>query len=268
MPNTMFICPDGYEINHGDCLKSCRMGRRCAPRPLLYAHADTRPVRDRWYSATQLLNSPKQVHLEREHNYAVSPIKGIPSLFGTAFHLLMEKYSRDIPYTDAEMYFVATVQTKYGDANFSGICDYVDYAEALSTDWKVTSKFGFEKLQKGDFSEKNYVEQQSLYKPFLFPNIPTNMVSVVYREWGARMASELDMLESYELPIIQEDEILAWLVERIEEQIAVDEGMIEPRDCTPKECWQSRDGRKRNKCAGYCGGKEVCEQYQTWKEGR
>ena len=280
MPQVGFTCPDGADITYDRCFKECRMGKRCLPLLLLMEVADTRPTVDGVYHVTEVLKPPKQAFLERVHNYFKPPLDGVNSTFGTLWHLLMERRGRKVFHIDTEVNFIALIPTTHGDIYLSGTCDAVDHLERESHDWKTTTTFHVAEHKSGDFSGENWVEQQSVYKPFLFPNIPTNKIVAVYREWGERMSSKCDMVEQYTLPMMPEDEALTMIVERIETLAEIELDGAEPRDCTAKsgvngsanECWEGWDRNTkttvRRKCRKYCGGKEVCEQYQTWKEGR
>jgi len=122
MPLKWFVCPDGNQIEVGDCLSEggCRMGHRCATRSYLQLVARERPLR--WicdsckqerkeppriyvpgsepvccgrkmrmrFSTTQLINGTMCAFLRLTTYYAVSPDDRAFMIHGTKGHNVLE----------------------------------------------------------------------------------------------------------------------------------------------------------------------------------
>ena len=284
MPQVGFTCPDGADITYDRCFKECRTGKRCLPLPLLMAIANQYEVEPDKYHVTELLNPPQVVHLQRTHHYFAPPDKSVWATFGTAWHSVMEtqltRLKESVLGCEPGFYRVpeaswlvqerrieARFQTKWSEAVMTGRYDLYNPRTKTLSDWKTTTVFGVEKLLAGDYSNVKWVEQQNAYRQYADEDIQHLEIVAVFRDWGQRYADKCNPVEVFDLPII---DVQPQFDNAISTQMEIEHGGVEPRACTKDECWEGWDKKNgcsiRRRCEYYCGGKEVCEQYQTWKD--
>lgn len=113
---TQFICPDDVPIKIEDCIKECRMDRRCVAKPTLIMFAKGRREWKGKISTTQALNGTRLEYLKIRHEYGEAPCDRAFALAGTQHHL---KYQQvEIPN--------ALYEEWMEDEEGTGMLDYYD----------------------------------------------------------------------------------------------------------------------------------------------
>lgn len=130
-----FICPsDGVEIPIVDCLKECRLGKRCVFKAFLKMCSKTRPFTGK-ISATSALNGCRMNYLMNTIPYAVNPKKQIYKTIGTMSHSLMEDCKSEGELTE----------TRYEDEWSTGAFDTFDPVTGILGDFKFPGSYAIKK---------------------------------------------------------------------------------------------------------------------------
>ena len=262
-----FICPELGNVTYAACF-NCDHEMCGLPLPYRMAASNDRETEADTFHVTEILNPDKQVYLERHYDYYSDPhMKAFPT-FGTAWHNMVEQYAKGNPRFSQEESFVALI----GDFYLSGRCDLKDLLKLKLQDWKTTAVYKVKLSMAGDYFD--WSMQQNIYRPFIFPEAQALEIVALARDWKkSQNAKECKPIEIINLPILDENETLAWAVERIETLSSYDNELSLP-DCTPKQCWENWDRSEkklvRRRCEDFCGAggdSGICTQYSEWKDG-
>jgi hypothetical protein len=192
------------------------------PTPLLRAMQDSRD--DSVPTASVMASCMRQFQLKASTPYYERPSELLPSVFGTAFHALMEKYTEydpghehfpddihgpDIPAVKAgprhkELDLQARVTlTGHGVVTVKGRCDYLHEGH-LVRDWK-SKKF----LGQNHTPPEDNIHQVNVYNWLAYENgmVPAPVYELVYvsQSWLANFKGPTDNV----------DEVRAWVQERL-----------------------------------------------------
>ena len=170
-------------------------GRFPYPVPLLRAMEDQR--NDEVPSASVIAGCLRQFALKRREEYYERPQDLLPSVFGTAFHLLMEKYTEHDPrevedyvaggmttYTKGgprhkELFLRATVDLQLPGYNAVGVLGRLDYLHEgmVLRDWK-SKKF----LAQGFVPPPGHFTQGNIYNWLASENglLPAPVIEIAY----------------------------------------------------------------------------------------
>jgi len=144
MPATRFICPDGAEWQINDCMKKCRLPRRCMMLPTLRAVAmQERSMFD--LSVTELIGGTREAFFKRMKSYAVDPRKRMFALHGTAVHAINEGHTEGFE-AERRLFgkFCSGSPDLYGDALGDGRQILGDYK--VTGSYKVMKALGIYKV--------------------------------------------------------------------------------------------------------------------------
>jgi len=188
------------------------------------------------YSVTELINSPRIVHLQRRYDAELveDAMDSIWSVFGSAVHHLMETHASDGDFAEQRYYITHRERT------IGGMIDA--YNHGTITDYKVTSAYSIVYKSK----IKGWTEQLNLYGYILRQNgIEVNRLHIAafLRDWDrnkARAQADYPKTPFIVVPIElwSDEQCLEFIDERVMMLIACetlsDEDLIE---CTKEEMW-------------------------------
>jgi hypothetical protein len=83
------------------------------------------------------------------------------------------------------------------------------------------------------------------------PPITTLEVVAMVRDYGPRHAAELKQVEIINIPIWPDEQIEAYMRDRVRLHQEAMRGETVPLECTPEERWEDRKGISK-RCEGYC----------------
>jgi len=127
MPLKFFICPDQTTIGLQECLKECRLKKRCLTKPTLMKLSEVRE----WKgipSVTQLLNGTYQSFLRITKDYAENPDKMAYRLLGTTVHAGLEQVEDETLMVES---------SNVGSDGISGTSDLVE----TEGDWNILTDY-------------------------------------------------------------------------------------------------------------------------------
>lgn len=291
MPKAWFTCPDGEQIRIEDCMKSCRMAERCAPKPILKMAAEER----RWNgkpSVTQLDRCRRQLWLQERVEYPESPKNAVYRILGTGTHANIEHRAEE-----------GEAEQRLEINGITGVTDLVDEDEGehVLTDYKTVGSFAVAKMlgiteidrrdiytesgepvlyQRGP--KKGKVKQESIYGPdpekadisdyIMQPNIyrlawqemnPGKEISrlriyAIVRDGGLYTAKQRGVTKRaymVPIPILPEWEVKAWMDAKRAEIVEAMESESVPPVGTPEQTWGGKF------CREYCPVREACRAY-------
>lgn len=224
------------------------------PEPLLRAMADSRD--DEVPSASVLSTCLRQFQLKRRHEYYEKPQDLLPAIFGTAFHLLMERYTETDPGPrHKELDLLTRVNLGlpgYEAVPVKGRCDYLHEA-ALVRDWK-SKKF----LGRDHQPTQENVRQVNIYNWLAAENgytpAPAWELCYVSQSWVATFTDR-----TRKLSLVRE-----FVVERLHEWALYEvQGELVP---PLPELFQADEKGKLPFPCGYCPVREHC--LAAWREGQ
>ena len=133
MPLTKFVCPDGNTIDLQDCLKQCRIKKRCLTKPTLIQLSKVREWKGT-PSVTQLLNGTYQSFLRITKDYAENPDGMAYRLLGTTVHKGLEELEDDSMMVES---------SNVGSDGISGTSDLVETEGNwnILTDYKTSGSY-------------------------------------------------------------------------------------------------------------------------------
>lgn len=150
MPLAQFICPDGQEVDVGQCLSQCRMAQRCLTLPTLIKIATSERPWDGHPSTTRLMNGTMLEYLRATIPYSIDPKSRSFALLGNDHHEKLAAASVGGAAVLAEV--------RQKDALVPGTPDVLEVDESIPgyhilTDYKtygsyrVAKMLGIEKIQ-------------------------------------------------------------------------------------------------------------------------
>ena len=188
------------------------------------------------YSVTEVINSPRIVHLTRHFADEIEEdaMDRIWSVFGSAVHHLMETHASDEGFTE-ERYYVNILDRVIG-----GQIDA--YNNKTITDYKVTSVWSIIGNKRGDWEK-----QQNMYAYIMNQNgIPVEKIQIAcfLRDWSkgqAQRGGDYPPLPFMVVPLrlwsVEEQE--AYLYERVQELIINEPVASDPfYECSAEEMWE------------------------------
>ena len=272
-----FICPDAQKCEIGECLQSCRMGKRCLSLPTLRAISQQRE----WTgipSTTQLLKGTREAWLEIVNDdLAIDPQDRIFALFGTKAHKTLEQYGDNM-----------LIEERISDEISSGQMDCYDPEDKILYDYKFSGSYkvmqalgiimvgvptgeiyrtgdkkGQPKTRKepqnGQPNMREWELQLNDYRIKLesqgFP-VKEMIIEAGVRDGGLAVAKSRGItLNAYLIPVrrMPDDEVKAYFKTKADAlQLALTTETVPP-PCTDEECWE------RRKCKAYCSAWEYCD---------
>ena len=148
MSQVGFVCPDGEKVKFAECNAGCRMGQRCATRPILKKIQDGVRQWKGKASTTQLLNGTMSAYLEIANDWYQSVNAHAFSLLGTLAHegmdVLTEGCINEHVFPDLEITGIPDLFQKCEDG--SGEYDLYDYKTSGS--YKIAKALGFYKEEE------------------------------------------------------------------------------------------------------------------------
>jgi len=286
MPVTRFICPDGVEVTVGECLVSCRMGRRCLTLPTLIKIASSERPYSTTPSTTRLHNGPMLEYLKATSEYAINPKDRAYALLGTEHHAQL-----------AELSNPAHAEVKQGK-EITGTPDIIEPDELVPgayilTDYKTFGSFRVAKMlgvvkEKAKSTTEKYTKSGRWGKAGEFKNITTfrydpamveyeqeqlqlnhyrtlletagwkishMQIQVTVRDGGIQMARERGVTENIYLipiPFMETDYINNYFATRAATLKGYMDGTVPREPCNDEENWGTR------RCKDYCEVAENC----------
>ncbi len=280
-----FKCPDSVTYPIKNCLKCCRMGKRCLSLPTLRAIAEQRPW-DGKPTTTQLLKGTREAYLEIIHDDLVEdPRDQMFRILGTKGHGLVEQYAAEGEISE----------TRLHDEFASGKLDFYDPVDKILYDYKtwgsykVMKALGIEMVDEGtgEFyksgakkgQEKTHkVKKQGKpdmweaelqlnhYRTFIeVAGLPVEQmyIEAIVRDGGTFSATNRGITENvYLIPVkkLPDDEVKSYFKAKSQALLKALETRTIPDRCNDLECW---DGRK---CKDYCLVVDYCDYGLKLKE--
>ena len=280
-----FKCPDEGLCLIKDCLKCCRMGKRCLSLPTLRAISEQREW-DGKPSTTQLLKGTREAYLEIIHDDLIEdPRDQMFRILGTKGHGLVEQYVTDGELGEQRLHDeFASGKLDFYDPESKTLYDYKTWGsykvmkalgiemvdEGTGEFYKSGAKKGQEKTHKVIKQGKPDMWEAELqlnhYRTFVeatgFP-VEKMFIEAIVRDGGTFSAANRGIKENvYLIPAkkLPDDEVKAYFKAKSTALLkALDEKTL-PERCSDLENW---DGRK---CTGYCIVADYCDYGKKLKE--
>lgn len=279
-----FKCQYYGNVSHEEC-RDCSIDplrHKCMYSSVMLEHMREKkdPEREGIFSPTQLTDCFRKSELLKDEDYYADPEDLWAMERGNIFH----SYLRELPYPGAlesyiEKRLYLDVQTRYGQARLGGKPDLVaitklenGLAQAKIIDWKSTNELKHDYTSPYD----DHVIQLNCYKLLVEEALSTgemqlhvielelNAISMVrprrftsVQELTTRgkiikrsQPKEYETLTLSKIPILSNEEIRAWVVERIEQKIEASQNLppIIPEGSPDK--WRCSFCPVKSKCYG------------------
>lgn len=285
------------------------------PAPLVEAVRNDGYSNSGTLSVTTLLKPPQAVAIERAHAEELTEDASdrIWALLGQATHTILERAAATLgdEYL-IEQRFHATLE----GTKVSGQCDIIHKPTKTVQDYKVTSAYAAKSAISEGKSE--WTLQLSMLAALARRNgheVERGQIVAILKDWSrrtaeeeARKAASFGAACSYpqanvillDIPLMSNDETIAWMRERVLQFKAAEQGS--PPPCTDEERWKQpgkfavmKQGRKTalrlydneldanvhlssagpghyidarptkfNRCEAYCGAAQWCPQHQAF----
>jgi hypothetical protein len=282
-----FSCPDKEKAQITDCLKKCRMGKRCLSLPTLRLVAEQRPWEGK-PSTTQLLKGTREAYLEIIHDdLTEDPKSQMFRILGTKGHGLLEQFTEGAEISE----------TRLHDEFASGKFDFYDPADKILYDYKtwgsykVMKALGIEMVDEGTGEFYKTGAKKGLEKTHKVPKLgkpdmweaelqlnhyrlfieaaglPVEQmyIEAITRDGGTYSANSRGIKENaYLIPVkrLPDDEVHSYFKAKSQALLKALETNTIPDRCSDLEDW---DGRK---CKDYCLVADYCDYGQKLKEAK
>jgi hypothetical protein len=142
--------------------------------------------------------------------------------------------------------------------------DLLLFPDGTMQDYKFTSAWGVSAAKKSGKIE--WERQLNVYRFLLqhdpkrdFPQINHLQIVALLRDYGPRHAPELKPVEIIDIPVWPDEQIEAYLRDRIRLHREAMTGVAVPPQCTADERWENHKGESK-RCTGYCpfGKQQLC----------
>lgn len=288
MPATQFRCTDGQTISIGECLQSCRMGRRCLTLPTLIKIASSERPYAGIPSTTRLLNGAMLEYLKATTTYTISPKDRAYSLLGTEHHAQLAQFQG------------SWLAEKRQGTEITGTPDVIEPDELtpgqfILTDYKTYGSYRVQKClglisKKKKSTTERYVKSGRWGKAGDFKNITTwhidptkadthdeqlqlnhyrllleeagykisyMQLQVTVRDGGVQIARERGVTDSIYLipiPFLPDDNVKQIFTAAKEKLDGYINGTRSIMPCNSEESWNLR------RCEDYCEVADNCPQ--------
>lgn len=266
MPLTNFICPDGEEVLTQECVRSCRLGKRCLTRSTLKVIGGTERSWDGVPHVTSLLNGTMLEYLRITEDYAIDPTSRAFALLGSMHHKLLEdaqEPSESISYSEVFL----------NNGWVQGTCDLVEMEDGVFTltDFKtwgsgklnravLQTAAGWRPVEKELYPE---ILQINMYRVLLEQTgheIERMQVQVTVRDHSIQVSQRRGIdkpMFLIPMPMLQDDVVLGYFKEKARKLSVALDGTVPPDPCNDSENWFGR------RCSSYCDVSDYCE-YGCW----
>ena len=273
-----FVCPNtGNKIPFEQCFKECP--NHCFDLPILLALSRARKVVPGVYSATEILNPPKVVHLQRHNAYFSKPESLIWATFGTSWHLMLEQQKikirelgleQDYIFENNGKPFQAQINTSAGVATLRGTPDLFHVPSKTLTDYK-TMKYYYKVqylLEKQNWSEGTEQWQMNIYRVYCFPMAKNMKMVALIKDWNQRLkAKGIPAIVKFDVPFIPDEVVKELVKSKIQYLLECEKDPTIIRDCTHEEKWiTKKPPHLPLRCLDYCPVNEFCEWFQNWSK--
>ena len=257
------LCDDiaayGDEFTFDQCIACSLAGqpRRChAPTPLLVAMAEAqRDRKDAGVSATMILDCPRKIALQGQHDWREHPASYWARFRGTLAHAMLEQYA---PPTDAAIIEVRRRKTYTVDGvdiAITGKPDYIDVERGLLLDYKTTQSLDRAPVKQGK-PKPDHEEQINIYADLCDggARLDTGEIEDIQITAGGIVYMDMKSYRKVPVRIWEPDEREAFIVERLRPLAAFRAtGELPPVLTEP-------GGQRSWKCAHkWCALREVCD---------
>ncbi len=290
MPLAQFICPDGQEIDIGQCLNQCRMSRRCLTLPTLIKIATSERPWDGHPSTTRLMNGTMLEYLRATTAYAIDPKSRSFALLGNDHHeklaaaatggaaVLAEAPQRDamVPGTPDVLevdenrpgYHILTDYKTYGSYRVAKMLGIEKIQTMSATEvYKTSGKWGkagtpkritgFKiNLELGDMDDEKL--QLNHYRVLLesrgYP-ISRIQVQVTVRDGGLQAAISRgvsDTIYLIDIPLMEDFQVESYFERKRLALVQAMDLRVAPQVCNDGESWGGR------RCQDYCEVAKNC----------
>jgi len=281
-----FTCPDGQNIKFADCLKSCRMGDRCASEPTLHYLAQVRPWEGKT-SPTMCFKGNLQNMLETLNDWYCTVDSMAFLLFGQNHHSLMDAAAKGGNWFSEERIDDEEQRATPDIFNETTLIDYKTYGS-----YKVMKVLGIrsidtptgEVLKSGPRTGKPKTrkvkeqrdEWRDMHELIMQLNRYRVMVNkklgyvitklkcqITVRDGGIMVASTRGITKNIyflDVPIITNDKVNTFFKAKDKEILEVINAGTCSTECTEEERW---DGIR---CKRYCHVNHLCWFYQAGLE--
>lgn len=281
----IFECPDKMLCRIDECLKRCRMGRRCLSLPTLRAIAEQRPW-DGKPTTTQLLKGTREAYLEIIHDdLVVNPKDQVFKILGTKGHGLLEQFAEAGEISEERLHDeFASGKLDFYDPEIQALYDYKtwgSYKVMKALGLEIVEKETGEILKSGPNKGKPKMKKEIVHgKPDMWETelqlnhyrilieaagypVRHMFVEAIVRDGGTYMATSRGLTDTvYLIPVkrMPDDEVKAYFENKSKALLKALETSMLPERCSDLENW---DGRK---CKEYCLVSGHCDYGQKLKE--
>ena len=295
MPATKFQCPDGAEIAIGNCLATCRLGRRCLTLPTLIKIASGERPWTGTPSTTMLLNGAMLSYLRATTEYTINPKDRAYSLLGTDHHAQLAQFqgqwvaekkqgntitgTPDILEPDEEIagHYILTDYKTYGSFRVAKCLGLVKETGKSTTEvYKKSGKWGKvgePKTITWFRKDPNAVDlhdemlQLNHYRLLLEEegfHISRMQLQITVRDGGIQMAQSRGVDENIylvDVPFMMDSVVTTFFETAKKKLEAYIAGTIPLMPCNAEESWNLR------RCQDYCEVASNCEQGRKVSKG-
>lgn len=280
-----FKCPDAIICAISECLKNCRMDRRCLSLPTLRLIAEQRPWEGK-PSTTQLLKGTREAYLMIiSDDLTEDPKDQVFRILGTKGHELLEQFTETGEISEERLHDeFASGKLDFYDPELKALYDYKTWGS-----YKVMKALGIEMVdegtgelyksgaKKGQEKTHKVVKQgipdmweaelqlnhyRLLVEASGFP-VKHMFIEAIVRDGGTFSATNRGIKDNaYLIPVkrLPDDEVRAYFKAKSEALLKALETQILPERCSNLECWEGR------KCKDYCLVADKCDYGRKLKE--
>jgi hypothetical protein len=143
MPLKSYVCTDGVRVSVEECLRGCRLPRRCLTLTTLRVIALRERVWDGAVHVTDLLGGVMQTYLKITQGYAIHPQDRAFVLLGSGHHKMLEDGR-----VGEELIEPKLTYTLPGEITLQGSCDVVEHenGEWVLSDFKTWGSYKVAKV--------------------------------------------------------------------------------------------------------------------------
>lgn len=287
MPAKFFICPDGQQVDIGECInKGCRMAwrlpaGRCLSVRTLRAIADQREWKG-MPSTTQLLKGVRESYLEITTDYAIDPQESLFRVHGSKCHAFLDQFvggnelgeerlTDEVTTGQFDFYENETLWDNkfWGSYRINKALGLQQIEIPTGEVYKTGKNKGKPKIKKqwvegAEPDLFNETIQLNDYRMKLerlgFP-VTKIFLEAIGRDSGTYIAKNRGIEQKgilIPVPIIPDEEVTTYLQRKRDALLTALETNTIPPICDQRERWADSPEMMGRKCEKYCNVRETC----------
>ena len=245
------------------------------PSQVVRCMKDDYSYKDKRYSVTNILSSPRETILKRRYNthkdYTMDIADSVNLLLGNATHLLLENIALE-PHELAEQHYTTKFEVNGFMYTFSGIVDYINTLEGEKSvdDYKTTSVYGI--IYKSNYKKWKQQLEYSSYLHYKNTGQLIGQGKIIYfiKDWKDKDSDK----RNYPVCPIGAIDFTFRSIEEIEQELQRKFEEIHELEklsddnlpvCSEEERWVITWGEKKGidrKCTQYCNCNIFCNYWR------